>query len=637
MVKVLVLDEDSVRRATLVDLLAGLGHDVRGMARANDVLDAHHSRAADLVVASGSFGGLAGLDLALRLQKTPRPAAVVLITGPHDAGVEQLARTREVPLRGCLSWPADAGALAALVSPLGPSRPLAPVQEWSGAAFLESLRGPAEAFPLPRVLFLAHRVDAVGAVVWAGPGGTVRVHVKSARVVQVEGVSGLFDALDTVDPDPCDLFVGLGSALRAGAPFPAVMEAVTGSVAAWLIESAALRGGEVWFDAIARPPSGAVAIPVLIPRLLAMGLAQSRTDAALAREWGARGHSPLAVRLPDDSPESRWGLDATALRLLKVAHGILDVDQLLATTAGRAQEDRGPALRALELLTLLGLVRVEAGAPITEEVALPAPGPPVAPAPPPDPHEARLRSALAAMQGAHPMDLLGLADRPATTEADISSAYRKVSRWFHPDTVFQSSAVVRGLAEACFSAVNGAYESLMAPGGLPDAQRFLALRKAGRGVVSEREHQASRVAFKRAELLFRNRDWKGADVLYLEAERLDSSTWPHAFHALRCGALSRRLPLKEAVAKLDALPVPSSARRAEVLVVIGNLHKLEGQQREALQRYRQALEADAANHDAQRELRLHQSRAVREPDSVAPPRTAASAIASLFRRSSDPK
>jgi tetratricopeptide (TPR) repeat protein len=288
----------------------------------------------------------------------------------------------------------------------------------------------------------------------------------------------------------------------------------------------------------------------------------------------------------------------------------------------------------------------EQGSAPSAATAAPAAATPGVPPPPPlrraaateeDPHVERLRAALAGMEGAHPVDLLNLAEKASINEEDIAKAYREVSRRFHPDTFFKSSPVVRGLAEACFGRINGAYESLLAPGGLADAARFLAFRKAGRGFVSEREHQAARVAFKRAELLYRNRDWKGADALYQEALRLDKSTWPHLFHAIRCAALARRLTVADAAGQLDALTPPDLARRAEVLVSIGNLHKLDGHHEAAMKRYRAALEADPNNHDAQREIRLHRSRTEREAATSAPAQSAAGTFSGFFRRGGDRK
>jgi CheY-like chemotaxis protein/tetratricopeptide (TPR) repeat protein len=652
-VKVLVVDDDTVRRAMLVDLLGGLNHQVRAVSSAGHALDAHLALPVDVVVASGLFGGVAGVEMTTRLQTTPRPPGVVLVFGQGDGGVQQLAASRGVALRGCLPWPADPTTLAVLVQP-----PIAVVSagsaEWSGLGFLETVRGPVDRVPLARLLFLAHRVGASGAAAWSGPAGAGRIFLKAGAVIQVEGVPGLFDALDDPPPEGTDLMGGVALAMRGRQPYATVMEAVSLSLATWLVAPDSIEGATVWFELDAKIPPGAVPLGSSVPRLLAQGLAAARTDAALARLWDARARSTVRVRVPDDSAESRWGLDATAMRLLKLASECTGAGDLLARASGKDTQRLGPVLRALELLVLLGLISLDGGRlPADDASSSSALPPPVAAAqprvpPPPtrrepaaptqeDGHAERLRAALAGMEGAHPMDLLGLADRATITEADISSAYREVSRRFHPDTYFNASPVVRGLAEACFARVNGAYETLSAPGGLVDAQRFIASRKAGRGFVTEREHQSARVSFKRAELLFKNRDWRGADQLYLEAARLDTSTWPHVFHAIRCGALSRRLTVAQAVAQLDALTTPNPAARADVQVAAGNLFKLDGRHGEAMARYKQALEADPNNRDAQREIRLHDSRREGEAAVASSATSKTSVLSGFFRRGGDPK
>ncbi len=650
--KVLVVEDDTVRRAMLVDLLGGLNHQIRAVSTAGHALDAHLALPAEVVVASGTFGGVAGVEMATRLQATPRPPGVVLVFGQGDAGVEQLATSRGVALRGCLPWPADPTTLAVLVQPpIGVVSAGSP--EWSGLGFLETVRGPVDRVPLARLLFLAHRVGASGAVVWSGPAGSGRILLKAGAVVQVEGVPGLFEALDDPQPEGTDLMGGIALAMRGRQAYAAVVEAVSLALATWLVAPDSIDGAIVRFDNDAKIPPGAVPIGSSIPRLLTQGLAATRMDAALARLWDARARSTVRVRVPDDSAESRWGLDATAMRVLKLASECNGAGDLLARASGKDTQRLGPILRALELLVLLGLLSLDGGELPADDAssssaALPPPGVAAQPRVPPPParrepaaptqedgHAERLRAALAGMEGAHPMDLLGLAERATITEADISSAYHEVSRRFHPDTYFSASPVVRSLAEACFARVNGAYEALSAPGGLADAQRFIASRKAGRGFVTEREHQSARVSFKRAEMLFKNRDWRGADQLYLEAARLDTSTWPHVFHAIRCGALSRRLTVAQAVAQLDALTTPNQAARADVQVAAGNLFKLDGRHGEALARYKSALEADPNNRDAQREVRLHDSRREREASSSATSRTGL--LSGFFRRGGDPK
>jgi curved DNA-binding protein CbpA/CheY-like chemotaxis protein len=636
--KVVVIDDDGVRRATLVDLLVGQNHHVRAASNAAAAVEAHLAQPADFVIASGAFGGVAGVGLAEQLQKPPRPADVILVYGEADAAVEGLAALRGIRLRGCLPWPPDLARLTALLRPAASVDTAAP-GDWSGAGFLESVRGPLERVPIPRLLFLAHRVDASGAVVWQRPDGQARVFVRSGRVLQVDGVPCLFDTLDLPASSPQDLVGGVAAAVGAGTPFPNVLEAVSVALAGWLVDHEGREGGTVWFDPHAQAPPGAFALPTPIPRLLASGLRQTRTTAALARQWSARSHASLAVRAPDDAPEGRWGLDATSMRLLKLAAGSVDVAHLLGLAVAGQSEREPEVLRSLELLYLLGLLRVDGGALPAEQEPPPARRPaeaatPRVPGPPTqeDPHVARLRAALSTMEGAHPLDILLLGDRPTVTEAEVQRAYREVSKRYHPDTFFNSAPVVRTLAEACFAKLNAAYESLVAPGSLAEAQRFLASRQAGRGFATGRQQQAARVAFKRAETLFKNRDWRGADELFVEAARLDADTWPHRFHAIRCGVLSHRLRLSEAVPQLDALEPPSPARRADVLVAIGNLLKLEGQHDAALRRYKQALDVDPQNHDAQRELRLHRSREEKKATNSDAPRTAAAAFSGFFSR-----
>jgi tetratricopeptide (TPR) repeat protein len=245
------------------------------------------------------------------------------------------------------------------------------------------------------------------------------------------------------------------------------------------------------------------------------------------------------------------------------------------------------------------------------------------------------------MEGANAIDVLELGDRRSATEDDVTNAYRDISKRFHPDTYFGAPPLVRALAEACFAKVNGAYEALRMPGGITEAKRVLQARSEGRAYVSDRDHQAARVAYKRAEVLFRNRDWRGADALFAEACRLDPTTWPHGLYAARCGYLSRRLTADECVRELDALHAPDAAKRGEVQVAIGNVLKLEGRPAEAVRRYKLAIEADPENRDAQREIRLQNARAEKDKSvstaAITQPGSPTSVITGLLRRTTDKK
>jgi curved DNA-binding protein CbpA len=506
--------------------------------------------------------------------------------------------------------------------------------EWDGAAFLERAEGPPEKVPPIRLLFLAHRVDATGVLLVERPGELARIVLKAGRVVHVEGVPGLLASLDPRLPDPQNLPQNVAAAVAAGHAVDRVLDAAALGLGEWLARTARRRGGRVRFDVRATGPAGAFPLPLSVPRLIASGLRMGRPANEVERQWASMGAARAVARVPEDSPESRWGLDPLALRVLRLAQSTVDVNHLLREASGGESSRRPEALRALDLLYLLGMIVVDGGPherepTVSRTVSLPSPAPTDE-----DGRAARLRDALSAMEGAHPVDILELGDRKVLAENEVQQAYRDISRRYHPDTYFSAPPLVRAMAEACFSKINAAYEALRAPGGLADAQRLLTARATGRGFVTERDHQAARVAFRKAEVLFRNRDWKGADPLYAEAARLDATTWPHAFYAIRAGALSRRLTADEAVKQLDALTPPDMARRAEVLVAIGNIYKLDGRAGEALRRYKSASEADPENRDAQRELRLHQSRT--EPARTgpsAPPAT--SVLSGLFRRPPD--
>jgi tetratricopeptide (TPR) repeat protein len=291
------------------------------------------------------------------------------------------------------------------------------------------------------------------------------------------------------------------------------------------------------------------------------------------------------------------------MRVLRLAHRARTVGALIKEGAGSEPGRRDDVLRALDSLQVLGLLVLDGGG--TEGSPAHGEGPEPTQE---DARAVRLGAAYAAMESAHPVVVLELADRRRITDEDVANAYREISRRFHPDTFFNAPPAVRKLAEACFSAVNTAYEALRAPGGLAEARRFLEARAQGLAFVSEKDHIAGRVAFRRAEPLVRNRDWAAADALLVEALRLDPHTWPYALHGAWCGWLAKRLSWREAIAALDALTPTDPVRRAEVQVFAGNILKQEGRVEEAMARYRKALERQPDNRDAQRELRLHDLR-----------------------------
>ena len=636
MARVLAVDDDPLSRALVADLVRGLGHEVEAVANGSDALDVVDRRQVDLVLADVLMPGIDGFDLAERLLGREPAPAVVLTSAMYRGDALAEARGRGLQVRAFLPKPLDGAALKSLLDALSAELaaaaappPSAQPSDWSGAGFLASVRGPFEKVPPVRLLFLAHRVAATGAVVIDRPDYAGAIVVRAGQVVHVEGLPGLLRGLKPAVADTRHLVRDVGAAVVAGHPVNTVLDAAVAGLGAFLARAVRLRGGEVYFETDGTTPPGAFPLPQPVPRIIALGLSAGRPDAQVAADWSALNGASLSARIPDDSPERRWGLDAVAMRVLKLAQAAPTVGALLDGGGGRGPE----VLRALDLLYILGLVAVDGG-PLEHDDAGVGPARAPAAATEEDPRVERLRRALSSMEGASAVEVLELGARLKVTEEEIVAAYRDISKRYHPDTYFNAAPLVRSLAEACFAKVNGAYETLRMPGGVGEANRVLAARAQGKAYVTEREHLAARVAFKRGEVLYRNRDWRGADAQFAEAVKRDPSGWPYALFAARTGYLSRRLTADGALAALDAMQAPDGAKRGEVLVSAGNILKLEGRHADAQNRYRLALEADPQNRDAQREVRLNNARVERDraPDG---PASATSVISGLFRRASD--
>lgn len=638
MARILAVDDDALARAVLMDVLGGLGHEVVGASGGNEALKLAGAATFDLVITDILMPEVDGFELAARIGRLPTPIPVVLSSGFYRGDAEAQAKTAGIAVVGFLPKPVQPDNVAAVVrSVLGPrvsaARTADPDRalEWSGAAFLAGLEGPIERVPPMRVLFLCHRVAGSGAVLIELPEVQASVVVRAGRIIHVEGVPGLLKALDPRLRDHRHLGQDIAAAVAAGNDVQRALESAEDGLGDFLTRSLTARGGLVRFDPHAVPPPGAFPLPSPIPRLVSGALRRGRPIAQITRDWDALEMAAIHVRIPDDSPESRWGLDPTAMRVVRIAGNAKELGPLVSEASGSSDERRAEVLRAIDLLYLLGILLVDGG-PLetsnteTGSLVVSRDG-----ATEEDPRVVRLRNALTLMEGQAPVDVLELGDRKAISDEEVTAGYREISKRFHPDNFFSAPPLIRALSEACFSKVNAAYEALRMPAGLADARRLLDARSNGRQFITARDHQAARVAFRRGEVLFRNRDWRGADALFLEAVKLDAATWPHGLYSARCGYLSRRITYEAAITEIDALQVPDPVKRAELSVAVGIILKLEGRHAEALRRFKDALEKDPENRDAMREVRLHGQRNTR----VETPSTASlgsSIISNLLRR-----
>lgn len=83
MAEILVVDDDTIIRETLCELLS-LDHDCQGAATAEDALAKLEAQAFDVVLTDVSMPGLSGLDLLNRVVELYPGTPVIIISGLSD-------------------------------------------------------------------------------------------------------------------------------------------------------------------------------------------------------------------------------------------------------------------------------------------------------------------------------------------------------------------------------------------------------------------------------------------------------------------------------------------------------------------------------------------------------------------------
>lgn len=475
---------------------------------------------------------------------------------------------------------------------------------WSGDEALLAVNGPPARFPPLRALFLAHRLAADGALHVQVGEVRARLTLRGGAVFEADGVPALLASLGPEYGAETSTGAGIAAAVAGGVTVDAAAEAAAVGVGRFVAAQVGVRDGLVAWEPSARPARGAFPLPLPVPRLIAEGLRLARPSAQVSSFWGAADGARLVATPPDDAPETRWGLDATSLRVLRLAPREPTVGSLVGAVVGGVSARRVEVLRAIDLLYLLGLLDLQASA---RPVATPLPA-----RAGPDPRADDLRARLATVEGRHPVDVLGLGEAQSLAAPAVESAWRELGARAHPDGFADASPEVAELAHRLFDTYRAAREALGVPGALDEANRLLDARRKGIPYVSDKDRAAARIAYRRGETLFRSRAWKEADACFQQALSLDPS-WPHPFYEVWCGWLARRVSGVAAELGLARLEPPTPRDKAEVLVARATIAKVEGRPDDAARHFRAAAEADPANRDAQRELRLDERRAAPAP------------------------
>lgn len=526
-----------------------------------------------------------------------------------------------------------------------------PERAWSGADFLDTVSGPASRFPPLRVLFLAHRVAASGRLHVRTISRARQIHLLGGAIVSVVDFPDLLQRLDVLGEPGVDMVSLVGAAIGRGYPADrAIAEAVDGLARA-LGALAEPGNAEVRFDAAAEEPRARMPIAEPIPRLIARGLRELRPLERLRALYAPRLRNAVALSLPDDAPERRWGLPPLASRLLREAASGPTLGDLLGIEAGPE-----PAF-AVDLLMQLGLIYVE-GATVS---ARPVQAPRATSLPPPslsprvsDPRPAtsrsveprsveprsvppgarpselgaalrpdlelirQLRETLAGMDGAQPAAVLGLTRAADLTEAGVDRAFREHSKRFHPDRNVGVSAEVEELAARCFTLVNEAAAALRNPAVLKEAQARAKAVEEGRIYVTEAEARSARIAFLRGDIALKARRYGEALVDLEDAERRDPTVWRHTWSRVQAALGVGTISGSDAVTALTPLVerAPAGAARADILFLIGELQLKEGKENEAYARFQDALKEHPEHLGAKRRVWLRQRRAEEATPSV---------------------
>lgn len=243
---------------------------------------------------------------------------------------------------------------------------------------------------------------------------------------------------------------------------------------------------------------------------------------------------------------------------------------------------------------------------------------PAAAAPPSPADEAaklgELRQRVTALESQDHFGVLGLAR--GATSAEVRTAYHKLAKLCHPDRHAQSGPEIREAADKLFARVSEAYRVLADPALTAKYEEQL---KKKPGDVDAAEQLARVVgaekSFRQGEAEMKRRNYAAAVGHFDEATRLYKDEGE--YHAWLGYALALAMPndfasQRRSSAEL-ALALQLNPRCAKAHLFQGYLFKNQDRMREAELAFRQALELDGKEIDAERELRLLNMRREKTP------------------------
>lgn len=346
MARLLLVDPDAERREGLARKIRQRGHAVLDLAGPVEALEAVERARVDLVFATVDELGGPGRALARALGERSRKLLVWL----GESGVLRKVRKEGAPVAGFLPLPVPEASLDGLLQRLAGDAGAT----WSGQAFLRVIDGTSDRFPVPRVLFLIHRLRASGRLQVVGPEDDVTVDLRDGRVVDVRGLRGLAPGQpDAADPS---LEGAVGAAIASGRGPDVALEQAAVAVGAWAVSARGRPELRVRFSVGHAGEGAGFPLPLGVPRMLSRGLRLTRGPNQVRASFAPHMDALVRVELPDDAPEQRWGLPPAALRMVREATRVKTLGELVNFGEGGAGEE---AWMAADLLLILGFINVE--------------------------------------------------------------------------------------------------------------------------------------------------------------------------------------------------------------------------------------------------------------------------------------
>lgn len=198
------------------------------------------------------------------------------------------------------------------------------------------------------------------------------------------------------------------------------------------------------------------------------------------------------------------------------------------------------------------------------------------------------------------------------TQSVLQGAYFGLAKMWHPDRLPPELDDVKELAARCFGRISDAFQTLN------DAQKRneYVTRLQQAAISPEEQEKVQRVVeaaldFQKAEVFFKKRDLARADEYAKralegdpeQADYLALSAWITAELRDKAGEKDFTEQIRQLTTAVDREP-----RCERALFYRGMLHKRQGRADAAVRDFRKALELNARNVDAAREVRLYEMR-----------------------------